>query len=351
MNLKRSMPIQLGIVLVLAIASLESSALLPKKSLAALDEPAAAPAHVAALAISVDQIELSWASPTAFASVTGYAIQRNDTLLATVNSGARLYVDTSVQPSTTYTYTVAAVDALGQLAPASTPTAVTTPALPETPDLDPPTSPESLIATDGAGAILLDWYDASDNSDVTAYVVRRDGKKLATVNSGTLSYSDTAILPTTPYSYTVEAIDVLGHHSPSSNLATVLTSVFKPDSPPDVPTGLSATAVGDRQVALRWNAAADAAALAGYAISRNGTPLVTLDGGTLSYTDTVTLPAIAYAYTIEAIDTHGQHSAPSNPVVIPTPMRVFLFLPLVKGMVVALNAIRAATYVLGGMLK
>ncbi|HKX23697.1 MAG TPA: hypothetical protein VJM46_00520, partial [Candidatus Saccharimonadales bacterium] len=57
-------------------------------------------------------------------AVTGYRIYRNGTLIAT--STTTTYSDTTIEPLTTYSYTVMAVDAAGNASPQSTAATVTT---------------------------------------------------------------------------------------------------------------------------------------------------------------------------------------------------------------------------------
>jgi hypothetical protein len=80
-------------------------------------------------------------------------------------------------------------------------------------DTEPPSSPEALTATAFPGYILVDWYAASDDTDIAGYRILRDGQPLAVVDGGTLSYRDTTVQAATTYSYRVEALDAAGNHS------------------------------------------------------------------------------------------------------------------------------------------
>jgi fibronectin type 3 domain-containing protein len=179
------------------------------------------PPDLTALAVSVREVDLAW-SPAA-ESVYSYTIRRNDLLQAMVYGDVQSYIDTSVRPSSIYTYTIVATYTTWAESPPSAPMVVRTPALPDTPDTSPPSPPRDLNGIVLGDAVFLDWQDANDDSDITVYQVRRDGLLLATVNSGTLSYSDTTVLTATTYLYSVEALDVMGQHSQPSNLATITT--------------------------------------------------------------------------------------------------------------------------------
>jgi hypothetical protein len=164
-----------------------------------------------AIAVSVGEIAVSWSVALGTARVTGYRLWRDDQLLATVDAGTRTYADTAVRPATRYRYRIAALGSAGLAAPETVD--VQTPPLPATPDTQPPTPPDGLTATATAGGILLDWYPANDDTDVTAYRIYRNGRVLTTVKVGTLSYVDTQVQPIIAYTYTLVALDVAGHAS------------------------------------------------------------------------------------------------------------------------------------------
>jgi chitodextrinase len=184
------------------------------------------------------------------------------------------------------------------------------------PDTQAPTVPNGLTANASSSTqVNLNWNASSDNIAVTGYTVYRDGVSLATVSSSTLAYSDTTVSSATTYQYSVDAFDAAGNHSAPNSQASVTTS----DTPPTVPTGLSANVVSPTQVDLGWNASTDNVGVAGYTVYRDGTSIATLSGSTLTYSDTSVLPGITYSYTVDAFDGGGNHSAASDPAVVTTP--------------------------------
>lgn len=86
-------------------------------------------ATLTATAVSPTQINLSWTAATDNVGVTGYAIYRNNALIATVAASASAYSDVTVTASSTYTYQVGARDGAGNEALSNVATA-TTPAPP-----------------------------------------------------------------------------------------------------------------------------------------------------------------------------------------------------------------------------
>jgi chitinase len=146
---------------------------------------------------------------------------------------------------------------------------------------------------------------------VTGYVIGRNGVKIATVT--TLSYVDTAVVQGTAYSYTVYAIDAAGNQSPHTVL---LTMTFPDTTPPTTPTGLTAVvgANGTKSIKLTWTGSTDNVAVAGYRIYRGTTLIATVQGGTLTYTDTGLTVGTTYSYTVVAFDAAGNQSAAAAPV-------------------------------------
>jgi hypothetical protein len=203
--------------------------------------PEARSLDLTAIAVSVGEIAVSWSVALGTARVSGYRLWRDDQLLATVDAGTRTYADTAVRPATRYRYRIAALGSAGLAAPE--PVDVQTPPLPATPDTQPPPPPEGLTVTATAGGILLDWYPATDNTDLTAYLIYRNGQMLATVKAGALSYVDAQVQPATAYTYTVVALDVVGNASvptPAATAQVVAAPVAVDGAPvPPAPKGAS----------------------------------------------------------------------------------------------------------------
>ena len=72
------------------------------------------------------EVSLTWDVATDNVAVTGYKILRNGAEIDT--SAITSYTDTSVLGGTTYTYTVRALGAAGNVSPDSSPASVTVPA-------------------------------------------------------------------------------------------------------------------------------------------------------------------------------------------------------------------------------
>src|SRR5213078_1315138 len=82
------------------------------------------PTELLASAVSSSQINLSWAASTDNVRVTRYIVRRDGVKVATPISTS--YANTGLSPATTYSYTVAARDAAGNISPDSISVSVTT---------------------------------------------------------------------------------------------------------------------------------------------------------------------------------------------------------------------------------
>jgi hypothetical protein len=98
---------------------------------AALSPPPtpSAPSNVTATATSSTTVQLSWnASTESGGTIASYQIERNGEPLTSVSGSTASYIDMSVQPDATYTYTVTAVDGSGTDSAPGSSNQVTTPA-------------------------------------------------------------------------------------------------------------------------------------------------------------------------------------------------------------------------------
>src|SRR4030067_2182120 len=85
------------------------------------------PTNLTATAASATQVNLAWTASTDNVGVTGYKIYRNGGASPIGTSPTNSYSDTSVSPSTTYTYEVSAYDAATNESDKSSAIGVTTP--------------------------------------------------------------------------------------------------------------------------------------------------------------------------------------------------------------------------------
>ena len=94
-------------------------------------------------------------------------------------------------------------------------------------DTQAPSTPGGFTANAiTATQVNLSWQASTDNVGIAGYTIYRDGATLTTVSGSTLSYSDFTTIPTTTYSYSVDAFDAAGNHSSQSAPASVTTPIM-----------------------------------------------------------------------------------------------------------------------------
>jgi calcineurin-like phosphoesterase family protein/fibronectin type III domain protein len=92
-------------------------------------------------------------------------------------------------------------------------------------DTTPPTTPKNLHVTSASPtAIGLAWDASTDDVGVTAYLVIRDGTKIARVGAPKTTYSDTSVAADKSYTYRVRARDAAGNRSKVSKAVTASTA-------------------------------------------------------------------------------------------------------------------------------
>lgn len=118
-----------------------------------------APTKLAAGAVTANQVPLSWSASTDDQGVAGYRIFRGASQVGDVPGTS--FTDTTVAPSTTYTYAVKAYDGAGNLSPASESISVTTPAGDATPPTTSLTAPANGATVSGTVTLTATAADAS----------------------------------------------------------------------------------------------------------------------------------------------------------------------------------------------
>ena len=176
--------------------------------------PPSQPQNLSGTAVSPGQVNLTWSPSTDDIGVTGYNVYRDGAKIAT--SSTTTYSDLSVVPNRSYTYTVAAYDAVGNVSAQSSSASVTTP-----PDLNAPTAPSNLLASVSPDRVALTWTGSTDDVGVTSYGILRDGVQVGSAPATT--YTDQTTAPNTTYTYTVVAFDGAGNVSQPSNSVTLTT--------------------------------------------------------------------------------------------------------------------------------
>ena len=254
------------------------------------------PGNLVASASGMTSIALSWSASTDNVGVAGYRISRNGNQVATVSGLS--WTDSGLAVGTSYTYSVVAYDAAGNVSPAASVVGTTAS------DTEAPTAPGNLVGNPmSSTTVSLSWTASSDNVGVTGYRVNRDGTLVTTV-TGT-SWSEGGLTPGASYKYSVVGVDAAGNVSAA---ATTVTTMLSADTEaPTAPT-LTATLGKGGKTNLTWTASTDDVGVSGYRVYRNGVLLVT----TTRTSYTLRKLAGTFSYYVVAFDAAGNVSAASN---------------------------------------
>jgi hypothetical protein len=164
--------------------------------------PPGLPSDLSAVARGTSAV-LSWSAAVDDLSVAGYVVTRDGTQIATVD--ATDFTDSGLTPGKKVRYTVAAVDAAGNVGPAASVGLAI-------PDGAPPGAPPKVTArVTKDGKVLVSWSAARDNGRVAGYRVRRAGRLIGTTSART--YMDKAPKPGrgATVAYSVVAFDLSGN--------------------------------------------------------------------------------------------------------------------------------------------
>ncbi|MFI6329747.1 discoidin domain-containing protein [Micromonospora chersina] len=183
---------------------------------------------------------------------------------------------------------------------------------PATGDTQPPSAPGNLALTEpAADQVRLTWTASTDNVGVTGYDVYANGTLRTSVSGSTLTYTDTQPAGAT-VSYYVRARDAAGNQSANSNTVT-RTGNTGDTTAPTAPGNLAYSQPASGQIRLTWTASTDNVGVTGYDVYANNALRGSVNGSTLSYTDSQPDSATV-SYYVRARDAAGNVSATSNTV-------------------------------------
>jgi chitinase len=315
-------------------------------------------------------VSLSWTASTDNVGVVGYDVYNGAALAGSTTTTS--FTVSGLSASTSYSFTVKAKDAAGNVSAASTAAAVTTSAggtctdpawnaataynggarvsynskaytakwwtqneQPDThsgasdvwnyvstcggtTDTTAPTAPTSLASSNvTSSSVSLSWTASTDAVGVTGYDIYRGGTTLVG-SAATTSFNATGLTAGTAYSFTVKAKDAAGNVSTASSALSVTTSAAVVDTiAPSVPASLTSPSQTSTTVNLAWAASTDNVGVTSYDIYRGGTILA---GSSTTASTTVTglTASTAYTFTVKAKDAAGNVSAASSALSVTT---------------------------------
>ena len=250
---------------------------------------------------------LSWSGAFDNVAVTGYDVYQGAVLIG--STSATTYTVTGLVAASSYTFTVRAKDADGNVSVPSNAVTITT----DAPDTTPPAPPTLSASGTTSTTTNLSWTGATDNIAVTGYNVYKDNLLIGSTTLAT-TFNVTGLIASTTYAFTVKAKDAAGNLSVNSNTVNVTTNA--PDTTPPSPPLLSASVTTSTSTNLSWSGASDNVAVTGYDVYRGATLIGTVS--TTSFGVTGLVPLTTYSFTVRAKDAAGNISIASNVVTITT---------------------------------
>ena len=268
--------------------------------------PPTSPGGLNGTALSQTQISLTWsAASDAQTGISEYVVYRDGGEIA--RTTALSYDDGGLKSDQVYAYQVSAVNGQGIEGTLGGPIDVRT--LSDVAP-DPPTGLTAQAVDQST--VDLAW-DTHPDDDLDGYRVYRDG--LFAAETGATSYRDTGLSPFTTYVYTVTAVAEDGDESAPSETAAVTT----PDAtPPSVPQGVAASAVGAERIDVSWSPSTDdESGVAGYRVLRDGGEIAVTEATV--FQDGGLAPGTTYEYQVSAINGAELESELSSPASATTP--------------------------------
>jgi chitodextrinase len=264
-------------------------------------QPPSAPTGLSATVISSSEIDLAWTASSDNVGVAGYRIVRNGSQLTTVAGTS--YADTSVAASTTYTYSVTAYDAAGNVSAPSASVTASTPSA--TADTVPPTGTITInggasVTNTSSVSLSLSATDASSSVSQMRFSNSSFGfstpEPYATTKGWTLSTGDGT---KTVY---VRFQDAAGNWSSSFTDTIVL------DTTPPAISSVSASNITNASAVISWTTSEPATSQVEYGPTTSYGSLSPLDAARVSSHSVTIGPLTAnttYSYRARSKDAAG----------------------------------------------
>ena len=208
-------------------------------------------------------VSLAWDPSTDNSGTFSYRVRdnwgREITVPGTQTSVTWRYPHPPLNPGSTYSFSVYAVDAAGNRSSSSNTVTVALPL-----DKQAPTVPTFTVTSVGTRHVSLVW-SSTDDSPWISYLVTKDGVRISSGWISETSRTFTLLQPGTTYTFTAQARDYFanvsgGNVSPVSAPFSVTT---KPNDGSDVtaptePSSVQAFSYGDLEMQVWWTASTDA---------------------------------------------------------------------------------------------
>ncbi|RCX21658.1 glycosidase [Fontibacillus phaseoli] len=273
-------------------------------------EAPSVPQNVSATASSSSSASITWSASSDNVAVTGYEVYRDGVKVGTTATTS--YTDTGLAANTSYSYTVKAYDAAGNLSAFSAAALVTTAA----------GNNVTIYYKQGFTTPYI-HYRPAGGTWTTAPGVPIPASEYAgfnkiTINIGTATQLEACFnngSGTWDSNNSQNYLFGVGTwtYTPTGHIAAGAPIVD--GNAPSVPQNVSATASGT-SATVTWTASSDDVAVSGYEVYRDGTKAGTT--ATTTYNDTGLAANTTYNYTVKAYDAAGNVSPESAAVSVTT---------------------------------
>lgn len=256
------------------------------------------PANLHSAAYSSTAAEIFWDRSNDDGIVVAYEIQRNDTLVDTID--ALSYFDSSLSPATNYVYTVTAIDDEGNRSTIAS-TSLLTFSVADSSTLTAPTGLTASVYS--RSAIELFWDRETEQA--LNYEIFRNGEIVDTTN-GT-SFFDDSLTADLTYDFGVVAVSADGSRSSAASITVATTNAVTNDETDTEPTDV--TNLENLEIIVYSTTAAELfwdrvdSISSGASILRSGELIGTTAGN--SFFDDTRVPGESYQYTVNATDSAG----------------------------------------------
>ena len=202
----------------------------PSESPTTDTQPPTTPSNLRVTSSTTTSTALAWTASTDNVAVAGYRLYLNGVEAWTTIATSFTYLGLTC--GTSYVVAVDAYDTAGNRSPQASATVATG----SCPDVNPPSTPSGLTASNVTPTSLtLGWNASTDSVGVTGYDIFRNGTKVASVTS--TSSTQTGLTCGTSYAFAVVAYDAAGNRSPQGQLTTLTAACSSPPPPPPPPSG------------------------------------------------------------------------------------------------------------------
>ena len=274
--------------------------------------PPTTPANLRITASTATTISLAWDASTDNSSFH-YCVQRNGDGCIRVDPPRTTLSLSQLLPERTHTFSVYALDRAGNRSANSNTVSFTTP-----PDTRPPSPPPTLSATAVAPTtVSLAWTQAVDDISQVWTSLFVDGSPVFVDRLGPPNFTLASLTPETTYEFQVTVRDASGNVA-ESNVLAVTTPTVTDVQPPTAPTNLRRSSTGDPlDVLLLWTQSTDDAdppTAIRYLMFFDGVLNGSVLGTGRAWNTCIELgPTDVF---VQAVDTSGNVSAPSNTITI-----------------------------------